>query len=206
MQDDLRQHLGLQKSDAASVAACATAVGYLKGANRAGRPSSATRVADLPSSSSKCKPVSGCLLEGKKPGGSEFQTMFRWASHTSIPESTNLDCPLGNSLHASPGAGVRYCQDGGQKPQRPMSAPARRRACMQASNRPHSASRHRGSGTLAGTAMVGSKPRDLQRVCTTTQHAAAHQSRWQGKTAYRHESTAIRSKLAKQRHRPVSEV
>ena len=206
MQDDLRQHLGLQKADAASVVACASGAGHLKSAHRPGKPTT-TRTADRPPLGSTCKPTSTCMSEGMKAGGTEFQTMFRWASHIGIPENSNLDSPLGNSLRASPGAGVRYGEEEGRKPSRPMSAPARRRACMQASTRPQSASKARGTSMLSGAAMGDCKPRNHQQgPCSANQQAGAPQSRWQGKTAYRHESTAIRSKLAKQRNKPMSAI
>lgn len=153
-----------------------------------------------------CKPPSSCHSERLKSGDSGFQTMFRWASHIGVPDS-NIDCPLDNSLRASPGPGVRYSEGSGLKSQRPMSAPVRRRACMQTSNRPHSASRRaRCNSTLSGAAMGGSKARDQHGACSTTQNTVVCQPQWQGKTAYRHESSAIRTKLARQRNRPMSAI
>jgi hypothetical protein len=192
MQEDLRQHLGLQKSACASAVACIAEAGQLRNAGRVnGRSHVVTRVHHRPPFSRDIRPSSTCQSEGLKSADNGLQTLFHWAAQTdSVKEGCRLDNRL---LYACPGAGVRYDDGSGHRPQRPMSAPAKRQACMQMSHRPYSASRRpRGSSS------------SLSMTYCSSREGVVPQPKWQGMNAYRHESSAIRTKLSK--HRPMSAI
>jgi hypothetical protein len=174
MQEDLRQHLGLQKSAAVSAAAAA---GQLKDTGRVIGAAQVVRKTVHRPPFRDSMTSSSYHSDGHKSAEGGFH---RWAAYTG-----STGCLLGSTpLHASPRAGVQYGEERGRRPQRPMSAPAKGQARMQASHRPHSASRCPRGGR--------------------SQQSNVPQPKWQGKNAYRHENTAIRTKLS--RHRPVSAI